>query len=228
MQVVTIRLQPELVEGIEAEAEAEGFSNRTEYIRFLLRNRSAINQNTTEHGENTEESIGQNTTEHDGLHDRLDRLEDRLDELGPRSDTEAGEADGGRPERATTPEATDRREQPLAGAEGGPHEAGIDGVLDGWPPRRAERREKKREVGRTVLEHLRSDGGPFSGSDFQERLFDAEEWDLSDDTWWRNYARPALKRAERHGLVEYREGYHDYVWRGDESEGDVYDPTDEF
>lgn len=76
MQIVTVRLDEDLVDDLEAEAEERGFSNRTEYIRNLLRNRERIRENTTE-----------NTIDYDGrlgaIEERLEAVEDAIQEGGP-------------------------------------------------------------------------------------------------------------------------------------------------
>lgn len=73
MQVVTVRLDEDLVGALEAEAEERG-CNRTEYIRNLLRNRERIRENTREH-------TPENTGEYERIRERVDALEARLDEL---------------------------------------------------------------------------------------------------------------------------------------------------
>ena len=53
-----------------------------------------------------------------------------------------------------------------------------------------------------------------------------------NDAWGRKIGRPPMSAAVDAGLAEYREGYHDYRWLGedgpDSSSGEVYDPTEEF
>lgn len=48
MQPITIRLEGDEIDELDAEAEDRGFANRTEYIRWILRNRNGIDQNTAE------------------------------------------------------------------------------------------------------------------------------------------------------------------------------------
>lgn len=69
MEPITIRLREDELQELSEEAEEQGFSSRSEYIRRILRNRD-------EHGGNTE----LNTSEH-VFGDRLDDLEQRVDEL---------------------------------------------------------------------------------------------------------------------------------------------------
>lgn len=235
MDVVTIRMEPELVDSLEAEADAQGFSNRTEYIRFLLRNRHVIEENTSASSPNTDGASDPNTGEYASLQERIGELEEEFKMLTeahaePAFENEF-EPEFEEEDQIDVEEEFEPDYETEAEIEGDSDTArveAIEDILDGWPPRTVQRREDKREVAVTVLEYLRSDEGPLSGSNFQELLFDADDWELSADTWWRNYARPALREAVDHGLVEYREGHHDYVWRGGGRDSDVYDPTDEF
>jgi hypothetical protein len=69
MEVTTIRLDEGLIENLEEESSAFGFNNRTEYIRWILRNRGVIHQNT----EDTE-----GDAEVDPFLNRVDELEQRV------------------------------------------------------------------------------------------------------------------------------------------------------
>lgn len=60
MKPTTVRLPEDELEELAREAEERGFANRTEYIRWILRNRNGIDTNTAE---------------------RLDELEERLAEV---------------------------------------------------------------------------------------------------------------------------------------------------
>ncbi len=70
MEVLTIRLDPNTVEDLDEEYDAEGFRNRTEYIRAIIDGRDRILENTDE-----------NTEPVDSLRERLDELEERVGEL---------------------------------------------------------------------------------------------------------------------------------------------------
>lgn len=48
MKSYTIRLDPDEVEQLEDEAEERGFQNRTEYMRYIIRNRPAMEKTTAE------------------------------------------------------------------------------------------------------------------------------------------------------------------------------------
>lgn len=99
MKVVTVRLEEDLVDALDTEAEERGFRNRTEYVRMLLRNRERIRENTTA---NTPE----NTSEYEALEDRLADLEARVEDL---------EAGGG---------GVDREPRPAVDPGGGDRDAG--------------------------------------------------------------------------------------------------------
>lgn len=107
----------------------------------------------------------------------------------------------------TSPDDVDATDDPLAAA------------LESWSPGRdRDERAERRALGRDVLEWLRERDGHVSRSDITDALYpnlavDPDE--QSADTWWRKIARPALQAARDAGLVEYREGYHDYRWIGE-------------
>lgn len=61
MKSYTIRLEEEEVKQLEQEADERGFQNRTEYMRWILRNRPAVELSTAE-----------------SLDKRLEELEERL------------------------------------------------------------------------------------------------------------------------------------------------------
>lgn len=68
----TIRLDSEELNKLDAESEEQGFSNRTDYIRWILRNRDSLR-----------DSLDQNTTERlDEMENRLSRLEEELELAG--------------------------------------------------------------------------------------------------------------------------------------------------
>jgi metal-responsive CopG/Arc/MetJ family transcriptional regulator len=64
MKSYTIRLEEEEVEQLEDEAEERGFNTRTEYLRWIIRNRPAMEKTTAE-----------------TLDERMDELEERLEQL---------------------------------------------------------------------------------------------------------------------------------------------------
>jgi polyhydroxyalkanoate synthesis regulator phasin len=74
MESYTIRLDPDEIEQLEREADERGFGNRTEYMRWIIRNRSAIEQTTVE-------SLTARIEEMENQGERLDDLEERIEQL---------------------------------------------------------------------------------------------------------------------------------------------------
>lgn len=64
MKPCTIRLDHDEVDELDREAEQRGFGNRTEYLRWIIRNRPAVEPTTAE-----------------TLDGRLDELEERLEQV---------------------------------------------------------------------------------------------------------------------------------------------------
>ena len=92
----------------------------------------------------------------------------------------------------------------------------IRDVLDGWEPGRLPaERELIRGEGARALAWLREQDRPASAGDYRDAVFEPDRVEVSEATWWENYARPALKRAVDAGVVEYRAGHHDYRWIDD-------------
>ena len=85
MDVVTLRLEPSLIDELDEEAEKNGFSNRTEYIRFTLRNRSEY------------ESIqAENTTDSNviaDLEERISALETQIGKSPADAENRTGKTD---------------------------------------------------------------------------------------------------------------------------------------
>lgn len=70
MEPQTIRLDEEEWDQLEREADDQGFANRTEYVRWILRNRSAIKNPSAD-------AVSERLTE---LEERMDQLEAKLDD----------------------------------------------------------------------------------------------------------------------------------------------------
>lgn len=89
-------------------------------------------------------------------------------------------------------------------------------ALASWSPGRdRDERAERRALGRKVLEWLRDQDDHASRADFERALYPDLAVDPDEqtaDAWWRRLARPALQAAREAGLVEYREGHHDYRW----------------
>lgn len=48
MDPISIRLNSDELEQIDKEAEKQGFSNRAEYLRWIIRNRPSVEKDTAE------------------------------------------------------------------------------------------------------------------------------------------------------------------------------------
>jgi hypothetical protein len=174
---------------------------------------------------------------------RLDHLTSALDTTGggepspsPRDDAPA-ETSGDH--RESPPDAEHGQEPPETDVESDDTvdehaDSAITDVLSGWSPGRSDDERIARIIGgRAALEWLRERDDHASGSDFKRALYpDHAPEDQGEDTFWKKTARPAVQRAVDAGLVEYREGHHDYRWVGDDDTdsdtSSVYDPTSEF
>lgn len=64
MEPITVRLDSEELEQLDRELETRGFSNRAEYLRWIIRNRQSVEPTTA-----------------DTLDDRLEDVEERLNRL---------------------------------------------------------------------------------------------------------------------------------------------------
>lgn len=64
MEPTTIRLDADELDQIDAEADERGFSNRAEYLRWIIRNRPSVEKDTAE-----------------SLNDRLSDLEAKVEQL---------------------------------------------------------------------------------------------------------------------------------------------------
>lgn len=147
---------------------------------------------------------------------RADRREEPVDaerEAGDDS-AEAGDTTEGTPDPSM---ATARGSRPPSDT--APDRAGdvsIEELLAEYDQGRGRvEREERREVARVALEWLRDRDGRASGADFQAELLPEHGIDgQNETTWWRKTVRPAVQLAVEAGVVEYREGHHDYRWTG--------------
>lgn len=158
----------------------------------------------------------------DAVREQLDRIETDVSVIRDAVEPEDDANDTGSPARDSAPDPTPDASATTATPHeptAGDSQPSLDDVLDEWSPGRTPgEREERRAVGRAVLEWLREDGGPASGSVFRDALLPEHAIEgQSETTWWRKTARPALKAAVDADLVEYREGHHDYVWTAAES-----------
>lgn len=143
MQIVTVRLDEDLVDDLDAEAEEHGFSNRTEYIRNLLRNRERIQENTPENTSDYDERLT-------GIEERLSALEAEITENTPRQNDVI---------------AQNTRESAVSGGGGDrmEHLAGDDsaaGVSGGDREDTASDDDERREAAAAHVRDHFGDGGP--------------------------------------------------------------------
>ena len=178
MQVVTVRLDEDLVEDLDAEAGERGYRNRTEYVRNLLRNRERIQENTdTDAGEyeRLQENTEANTREYERIRDRVDALEARVDALegGGRRDR-----DGGRREEAG------EGSQDVGNDTGAVRERVLDELGDG-PPRKSFAREAIADAVALLVAE-----GPLATGDLKNALYpEYEEHYSTKRTMWNSLDR---------------------------------------
>jgi len=210
MKPVTIRLDEDLVDALDAEADDRDV-NRTEYVRNILRNREAVRDNTpdntveyaetnTREYERTRDNTRENTGEYEALEGRLADLEARVEEL---------EAGGGGA-IAPTALATD-----TPGAEVEPSDAVVDALeASGWSHgRNREERERNAAVAAWALEVLREADRECRRSDIP---IDALDDDRQPDTVWHQVVRPAiLQVAAETDAVETSTNDQRYRWVGE-------------
>lgn len=70
MEPITIRLDEEEVAQLDRELEERGFSNRAEFLRWIIRNRPSVEQTTAE-------TLSDEINE---LRERIEQLEDETEE----------------------------------------------------------------------------------------------------------------------------------------------------
>lgn len=206
MKQVSVRMPESMVDRLEKEAE-EKEMGLAEHIRDELRDG---NDDLRERLEELEEE----TEKHRELFSRrlemLDDLAKRVEDLEEQPDQETATVDVDHDGAADA----DPKDDEISLEE--PAET-IDEAIEGWPEYGKENRERRREVGRQAVEWLRERDEPASGGDFKDALFDRlPVADQNPSTWWRKSVRPAVQRCVDAGLVEYREGHHDYRWTGSE------------
>ena len=209
MKPVTIRLDEDLVDALDAEADDRDV-NRTEYVRNILRNREAVRDNTRDNtSEYAEENTGEyertrdntveNTREYTALEARVEELEERLDDLEAGGDA-----------IAPTPLATDTR-----GADVEPSDAVADALAaSGWSHgRNRDERQRDAAVAAWALEVLRRRGDELRKADFP---LDALDDERKVDTVWLQVIRPALLAvAEATDAVETSTNDQRYRWVGE-------------
>lgn len=125
---------------------------------------------------------------------------------------------------ATEPTADDRPGRADDGEREPGAEAAADSIsaaLEGWRPGRSrEEREPRRAAGRAAVEYLRTQTVA-TAADFQEEVepkYSVEG--QNPETWWKNTARPAIKKARAAGLAEFVDGAKEWRWNGEFVDGE--------
>jgi len=205
MEPITLRLQSDLLDDLDDEADEAGFSSRSEYIRHLLMNRSSISQGVTT-GIDTATSATETVdtlvvqveelTEHvTGLEERITDLEDDVDD-----DSSSNGPDQESTRTASKLTQQDDPSQESATADGSPgsDQAGSTPIVDDltdpddeallalgtWLQEEGPQSEDAQLLmldAATILDRE----GPLSASELRERLFDRHpESYKSADTLW--------------------------------------------
>jgi hypothetical protein len=97
----------------------------------------------------------------------------------------------------------------------------VEAFMEGFYPNWNENVEDRRDAVEAALKFIRDRGRPAGRSDFETELLPEHSIpSQSTDTWWNRTVRPGLNEAREAGLLEYREGYHDYRFT-DAADADV-------
>lgn len=217
MRATSIKLDEETIDELDTEADERDLT-RSQYLRRIIDARHETQADAA-------------TTDFADIDERIDQLEarvDRLDEskqtetvseratpaLGERCDEESHDAQA-RHETDTDPLAHERTEATADDADSHTEREAIEAILHDWRPGRSlDKRERQREVGRAVIEWLRGQTVA-SASEFKAELeSDHPVEGQSPQTWWKQTAREALKRAQERGLVEFVDGRKEWRWTG--------------
>lgn len=149
----------------------------------------------------------------------------RVDDTGDESGREAVETTPGETSDHSPARDAGGRERGQAA----PGDTALDDALAGWGPDTDANAKSARAQARRTAEYLR-DHAPerFKAGELKDAL--AGESSFSPRHWWERAVQPGLKYLADAGLVEYRDGHHDYQWAvdADPLDGEVYDPTEEF
>lgn len=210
MKVLTARLDEDLLDALDEEAEELGFANRTEYVRNILRNRDRIRDNTPDNTpdntsgderirDNTSDNTPAYTGKYEILQDCVEALETRVDEL------EAG-GDGG-----VDLGGFGLDETPHADVE--PSDAAREALsATGWSKgRNREERQQNAAVAAWALEVLRDADRELRRADIPVEALDD---DRKPDTIWHGVIRPAILAARDEGYVETDDSDQRYRWVG--------------
>lgn len=215
MEQVSVRLPEAMKERLEREA-GEAEKGLAEHIRSELREGSDLRERVDDLEQrlaDVEEELERREVARPVSRKDSEEIVDELEAEDVDAD-QAGAVDDDQDRleiEVDSPETPDLENSELAVA--GDTSSMIYEALEGWPGKGATNRERRREVGARAVRWLRDRGEPASASDFQDALFDGYPVPgQKPETWWRKTVRPALQECVDAGLVEYREGHHDYRW----------------
>jgi len=193
LETVTFRLDEDLLAEIDREADALGFSNRSDYLRFLLRNRPTRGDNTSEYDrlqpvmDERDAESGEDVL--DAILERLERLEERLDERPARARSSAPVQEDGpsaapEPDGESAPSAASQRgggaersagrdSDGTDGAESRSLREEMEAALDGLdvPGRRPEVEYKRREAIKWAWEFIRDADGTVTTREVANSVF---------------------------------------------------------
>ncbi|OIB57384.1 hypothetical protein [Natrialba sp. SSL1] len=205
MEPITLRIQPDLLDDLDDEADEAGFSSRSEYIRHLLLNRSSISQGVTtgiDTATSDTETVDtlavqvEELTEYvTGLEERITDLEDDVDD-----DSSSNGPDQKGAGSTNTPTEQEDPSQESTPADGSPGSGQIESTppvedltdpddeallaLGTWLQEEGPKSEDAQLLmldAATILDRE----GPLSASELRERLFDRHpESYKSADTLW--------------------------------------------
>lgn len=206
MEPITLRLSSDLISELDAEATEVGFSSRSEYIRYLLRNRT---QTHTPSPSDT----GPNTIEYGRLSEvkaAIETVETELSNLELRVSTLEEDPE---PQHSEEPsKITEGRSVPLesfASSEPGSGAVDTDGAIDAFAalerwlwtngPTSGNAREVMLEAAR-----LLDDRGPLEAAEIRSELWERfpESYDSAETLWASTVQRlheetPGFERPER-------------------------------
>lgn len=217
MEPTTLRLPAALADSLTEEAQENGFSSRSEYIRHILRNR-------TEYVSNTDPAPDRIRTEYEP--GGVEELRDRVDDLEARvADLETTESILSPPARSESDSGTETVDTPRGTAETPgshtPDDSGDSSIEDviaecrrDWARQNTDEKVAEMAAAARAALELLQDGAELRGSDLQDRLqpeHPVRDQDPDTDTYWRKTLRPALQEAADHDLVRQQQG--SWLWR---------------
>jgi hypothetical protein len=178
MDPITLRLPPQLADELEQEAEEDGFSSRSEYIRHLLHHRDTlkqdppigIDQNTsdTESLDRSIESTDELLTQISGMEDRINELEDEVANLQTIVNKPEGNdshtSEGAQPESSSKVEPPSDDDSEITSKD-------EFATLNNWLQENGPQSDDAQEIMLAAAQILESEG-PLKTGELKERLSD--------------------------------------------------------